>query len=243
MSLIEVMASIRKNISPDFVYDQEEADRLYEERKREFESQRDRDCESYLRGQNDLRYSMIPEKYQKADFTDLRITKENQGMIERVVHHVKNFEQMRKGICLMGSYGVGKTSLIAIACKKLIEEKDKRVYFATEQTIIEEVKKTFNSTSTDEIEDVVRRICKNDIVVIDELGTTKNEWELSIIKRIIDGVINGNKRLFVTTNYIQSELLERWGQSDTYKIPKQVVDRMNEAMDLYEIKSEKSFRR
>lgn len=96
--------------------------------------------------------------------------------------------------------------------------------------------------TTDEVEDVIRRICKNDIIVIDELGTTKGHWDLGVIKRIIDGVIDGNKRLFITTNYKKSELLQKWEQSETNRTPKQIVDRMNEAMDLYEISNVKSFR-
>ena len=242
MSIVDVLVELRKNVSPDFVYDEEKVKRLRAERKRELYA---RINEAYLRNEKEkgnLKYSMIPEKYQKADFTDLTITKENQPMVEMVVKYVKNFDRMRKGICLMGSYGIGKTSLIAIACKKLIEKENEIVYFATEQTILEEAKKTFNDTTTDEVEDVIRRICKNDIIVIDELGTTKNEWELSVIKRIIDGAINGNKKLFITTNYKKSELLQKWGQSDTNKTPKQIIDRMNEAMNLYEISNTKSFR-
>lgn len=242
MSIVDVLVELRKNVSPDFVYDEERAKRLRAERKRELNKIINETYRRYHKEQDGLKYSMIPEKYKKAEFTDLTITKENQAMVEMVVKYVKNFDRMRKGICLMGSYGIGKTSLIAIACKKLIEKDNKKVYFATEQTILEEAKKTFNNTTTDEVEDVIRRICKNDIIVIDELGTTKNEWELSVIKRIIDGAIFGNKKLFITTNYKKSELLQKWGQSDTNKTPKQIIDRMNEAMNLYEISNTKSFR-
>lgn len=226
----------------DDLYDEERVKKLRAEKKRELQKRINETYLRYHKQQNGLKYSMIPEKYKKAEFSDLTITKENQSMVEMVVRYVKNFDRMRKGICLMGSCGIGKTSLIAIACKKLIEEKDKKVYFATEQTILEEVKKTFNNMTTDEVEDVIRRICKNDIIVIDELGTTKGHWDLGVIKRIIDGVIDGNKRLFITTNYKKSELLQKWEQSETNRTPKQIVDRMNEAMDLYEISNVKSFR-
>ena len=43
----------------------------------------------------------------------------------------------------MGDYGIGKTRIVATTCKKLIELKNKRVYFATEQSILEEIKRTF----------------------------------------------------------------------------------------------------
>lgn len=242
MSIVDVLEDIRKNISPNFVYDEKKVEQLRAEKEKELQDRINEAIKNHCINQNDLKYSMIPEKYQKSEFTDLTMTDENKVMIETVVKFVKNFDVMRKGICLMGAYGIGKTSLMAIACKKLIEEKDKKVYFATEQTILEEIKKTFNNTTTDGVEDVIRRICKHDVIVIDELGTTRNDWELSVIKRIIDGAIYGNKRLLVTTNYGKSELLERWGQSDTYKTPKQVIDRMNEAMDLYEVTTTKSYR-
>ncbi len=43
---------------------------------------------------------------------------------------------------------------------------------------------------------LLEEFVENDIIVIDELGTTKGHWDLGVIKRIIDGVIDGNKRLF-----------------------------------------------
>ncbi len=241
MGVVEILADLRKNVSPNFVYDEERAKRLRAERKRELYG---RINEAYLRSQREkgnLKFSMIPPQYQDAEFTDLEINKDNEVLIKTMVNYVKNFERMRKGVCLMGDYGIGKTRIVATTCKKLIELKGLSVYFATEQSILEEIKKTFNDGSLETPEDIIRNICKHDVVVIDELGTTKNEWELSTIKRIVDGVINNNRRMFATTNYSGNQLLERWGQTDTYKTPKQVLDRMNEAMDLYQIKGE-SFR-
>ena len=241
MSVVDVLVGLRRNVSPDFIYDEERVKKLRAERKRELYA---RINEAYLRNEREkgnLKYSMIPPQYQDAEFTDLEINKDNKLVIEEMVTYVKNFERKRKGVCLVGDYGIGKTRIIATTCKKLIELKGKSVYFATEQSILEEIKRTFNNDSLETVEDIIRNICKHDIVVIDELGTTKNDWELSTIKRIIDGVINNNRKMFATTNYNGRELLERWGQTDTYKTPKQVLDRMNEAMDLYQIKGE-SFR-
>lgn len=225
----------------DFVYNEEEAKRLRQEKEMELQKKINEACLSYNKEQNGLKYSMIPPQYQEAEFSDLVINKNNEALINHMVKYVKNFERMRKGVCLIGDYGIGKTRIIATTCKKLIELKDQQVYFATERSILDEVKRVFNDDGKDEATDVIRRICKHDVVVIDELGTTKNEWELGIIKSIIDDVINNNRRMFATTNYSGNELIERWGQSDTYKTPKQVLDRMNEAMDLYKIQGN-SFR-
>lgn len=242
MSIVDVLTDLRKNVSPDFVYDEERVKRLRAEKKRELYA---RINEAYLRNEREkgnIKYSMIPPQYQDSEFSNLIVNSDNKEMIERMVQYVKNYEKMSKGVCLSGDYGVGKTRIIATTCKKLIELKGQSVYFATEQAILEEIKKTFNDDSLDTNEDVIRRICKHDIIVIDELGTTKNNWELSTIKRIIDGAINNNRRMFATTNYSGSELLERWGQTDTNKTPRQVLDRMNEAMHLWSVGGD-SFRR
>ena len=222
-------------------YDEEKAKKLRAERKRELYA---RINEAYLRNEREkgnLKYSMIPEKYKNIEFTDLIINKYNKKIIETMTEYVKYYEKKIKGICLIGDYGIGKTSLVAITCRKLIETRNLNVYFSTEQSILEEMKRTFNDSSLDTTEDVIRRIVNHDVVVIDELGTTSNEWELSTIKRIIDGAIYNNSKLFATSNYKGNQLLEKWGQSDIYKTPKQVLDRMNEAMDLIMIGGE-SFR-
>lgn len=225
----------------DLTYNKEVAKRLRQEKEMELQEKINGAYLNFYKEQNKLKYSMIPPQYQEAEFTDLVISKNNEVLINHMVKYVKNFERMRKGVCLIGDYGIGKTRIIATTCKKLIELKDQQVYFATEQSILDEVKRIFNDDSKNEAKDVIRKICTYDVVVIDELGTTKSEWELGIIKRIIDGVINNNRRMFATTNYSGNELLERWGQSDTNKTPKQVLDRMNEAMDLYKIQGS-SFR-
>lgn len=59
---------------------------------------------------------------------------------------------------------------------------------------------------------------------------------------MIDAVLNNNGKLFITSNYNTPELLSRWQDGDTNKTPRQVRDRMEEAMNLYELK-EQSFRR
>lgn len=222
-------------------FSEDKVQKIREEREREIQERINAACVRKEVEEGNLKYSMIPPQYQEAEFTDLKINKDNEILIRTMVNYVKNYERIRKGICLIGDYGIGKTRIIATTCKKLIELKNMNVYFATEQSILEDIKKTFNDDSLETPEDIIRRICKHDIIVIDELGTTKNDWELATIKRIIDGAINSKRRMFATTNYSGNELLKRWGQSDTYKTPKQVLDRMNEAMDLYQIQGE-SFR-
>lgn len=116
------------------------------------------------------------------------------------------------------------------------------MYFATEEAILDEVRRSYDDTSLDNPEDIIRRLGRYDVIMIDELGQTTTSWGIATLKRIIDTSINNNRRLFITTNYTSKELLERWEESTHNKTPNQVIDRMAEAMDFYKVKGE-SFRR
>lgn len=187
-----------------------------------------------------LKYSNIPGRFRDIEFKDLVINKDNKQIVDHCIKYVKSFNGYQKGIGLIGDMGVGKTTLISIIGQHLIK-KGYSVYFATEEAILDEVKRSFDDKSLDNPEDIIRRIGSHDIVMIDELGQTTSDWGLSTLKRIIDTVINNNNKLFITTNYNSKELLERWGNSKTYKTPHQVVDRMQETMNFYMVKG-KSFR-
>ena len=187
-----------------------------------------------------LKYSNIPGRFRDIEFKDLVINKDNKQIVDHCIKYVKSFNGYQKGLGLICDMGVVKTKLNSIICQHLIK-KGYSVYFATEEAILDEVKRSFDDKSLDNPEDIIRRIGSHDIVMIDELGQTTSDWGLSTLKRIIDTVINNNNKLFITTNYNSKELLERWGNSKTYKTPHQVVDRMQETMNFYMVKG-KSFR-
>ena len=188
-----------------------------------------------------LKYSNIPERFRDMEFKDLVINKDNEQLVNHCINYVKSFDGYKKGMGFVGDMGVGKTTLMSIIGQHLIK-KGYNVYFATEEAILDEVKRSFDNKSLDNPEDIIRRIGKHDIVMIDELGQTTSDWGLSTLKRIIDTVINDRNKLFITTNYNSKELLERWGSSKTYKTPHQVVDRMQETMNFYMLQGE-SFRK
>lgn len=228
--------------SKGIVYNEERANRELAKREAELQKRIDEASRNYYKKQGGLRYSGMPLKYRDLKFTDLITTKENGQMIKTMAYYVKNYPQMRKGIGIVGEMGVGKTTMIAVTCKEIVERYEQTLYFASESTILNEIKNAIDDRSFDTPEDIIRRIADNDLVVIDELGTTTNQWEISQIKSVIDAVLNNNGKLFITSNYNTPELLSRWQDGDTNKTPRQVRDRMEEAMNLYELKGE-SFRR
>ena len=228
--------------SKGIVYNEERANRELARREAELQKRIDEASRNYYKKRGGLRYSGMPLKYRYLKFTDLITTKDNGQMIKTMAYYVKNYPQMRKGIGIVGEMGVGKTTMIAVTCKEIVERYEQTLYFASESTILNEIKNAIDDRSFDTPEDVIRRIADNDLVVIDELGTTTNQWEISQIKSVIDAVLNNDGKLFITSNYNTPELLSRWQDGDTNKTPRQVRDRMEEAMNLYELKGE-SFRR
>lgn len=228
--------------SKGIVYSEERANRELARREAELQRRIDEASRAYYKKQGGLKYSGMPLKYRDTKFSDLITTKENGQMIKTMAYYVKNYPQMRRGIGIVGEMGVGKTTMIAVTCKEIVERYDKTLYFASESTILNEIKNAIDDRSFDTPEDIIRRIADNDLVVIDELGTTTNQWEISQIKSVIDAVLNKNGKLFATSNYNTQELLDRWKDGDTNKTPRQVRDRMEEAMNMYVLKGQ-SFRR
>lgn len=197
---------------------------------------------TYLKKKDSIKFSGMPLKYQEMQLSDLITNNENTPTINYMSYYVKNYKQMRKGIGLIGGMGVGKTTIIAVTCKEIVKRYQRTLYFASESTILNEIKNAIDDSSLTTSEDVIRKIGKHDLVVIDELGTTTNPWEITQVKNIIDSVINNNNKLFITSNYNTKELLDRWKDSNTNKTPRQIRDRMEESMNIYELKG-KSFRR
>lgn len=108
--------------------------------------------------------------------------------------------------------------------------------------MVDEITKAFDTKSPESPEDIIKKIGSHDLVFIDELGDTDNKWSVGAIKRVIDETINRGNRLFITSNYNAKQLIKRWGGSNENKTPQQILDRMNGAMNLYQLKGE-SFRK
>ncbi len=58
----------------DDLYDEERVKKLRAEKERELQKRINETYLRYHKQQNGLKYSMIPEKYKKAEFSDLTIT-------------------------------------------------------------------------------------------------------------------------------------------------------------------------
>lgn len=237
MSLEDIINDIAKRQGlPPFGFDDTKAEELLAKKERELQA---RINEAYLNYHDDkkkLLYSRIPNKYRDMQFKDLIKSVDNERMINHCSQYVKNYEQHRKGVGIIGDMGVGKTTLMAITGVQLIKKYEQSVYFSTEEAMLDEIRRSYDDDSYDSPEDVVRRIGENDVVMIDELGQSTSNWSISAIKRVIDTVINNNGKVFITTNYNSNQLMARWGYSKENKSPMQVVDRLFEVTDFYMMK-------
>ena len=214
----------------------------YKKRCRDLQKRINETSKSYYKKKGEGDYSSLPENAKKYEFSDLIENKDNIKMIRNLSQYVKNYNRTRKGIGLIGDTGIGKTTLIGITCKKIVKNYNKTLYFSSEMGMVDEITKAFDTKSPESPEDIIKKIGSHDLVFIDELGDTDNKWSVGAIKRVIDETINRGNRLFITSNYNAKQLIKRWGGSNENKTPQQILDRMNGAMNLYQLKGE-SFRK
>lgn len=162
--------------------------------------------------QGKLSFACIPDKYQRLCMMDFDV-KWYQGSDRNQAEDIKKVMAQYIGNYFnlegMGLYmfsptkGTGKTRAAAIIANELVK-KDVDVRFTTSGTILEQIKRTFNG---DTKENVLEELKKVDVLVIDDFGTEKvTEWRSEIFYSLIDHRYTSMRPTIFTSNYNIKEL-------------------------------------
>lgn len=138
-------------------------------------------------------------------------------------------EVLRKGygLYIYGDKGTGKTHLTACMTNEMISQLYK-VLVTNFFEITKEIKKTYNSSTTDNESRLIENIANIDFLIIDDIGTEtltkngENTWIQEKIYDVLNKRYNAQKPTIFTSNYSLRELVEDRGMMD------KTVDRIME---------------
>lgn len=128
-----------------------------------------------------------------------------------------------RGMLLHGDTGVGKTRLISLLIKNLVEtyamvgEYDIQAFYAGE--LKQELSKGFSSSKAANVaEKLMNKLTRCNVLILDDFGKEKfTEYYETSVFNIIERRISMMKPTIITTNYVGNTLKERFSDPETFK--------------------------
>lgn len=158
----------------------------------------------------------IPKRFAEKTFADFVVSSPAQQVaLEACADYVDNFSKHRReGRCmlLLGKVGTGKTHLAIAAANHLINECMVKAIYRTVGTLIGEIRATFNECSVESEAHILRELIGADLLVLDEVGATKqSEFELATLFSIINGRYEQCRPTIIVSNLSPAELNDALG--------------------------------
>ncbi|MFP3678492.1 ATP-binding protein [Pseudomonas sp. SIMBA_041] len=158
----------------------------------------------------------IPKRFAEKTFTDFVVSNPGQQIaLDACSDYVKNFSKHRReGRCmlLLGKVGTGKTHLAIASASHLINDCMVKAIYRTVGTLISEIRATFNDRSGESEAHILREVIGADLLVLDEVGATKqSEFELATLFSIINGRYEQCRPTIIVSNLSPAELNDAIG--------------------------------
>jgi DNA replication protein DnaC len=160
--------------------------------------------------------AQIPKRFADKSFAGFRVENGPQQIaLDACVGYVENFSKHRRdGRCmlLLGLVGTGKTHLSVAITKQLIDEHMVRAIYRTAGGILGDIKATYNDRQGLSEADILREVIAADLLVLDEVGATKqSEFELTTLFTIINGRYEQSRPTILVSNLAPAELNDAIG--------------------------------
>jgi DNA replication protein DnaC len=179
------------------------------------------DCTSGDRTDRVLGKARVPERYRHCDFDNFETDNEIENVArEQLAGWNRSLAQAKlivqrfaaefpvgseHGLLLMGPCGVGKTHLAVAALKETILRGHSGLFYDYRE-LLKQIQDSYNAESQSTEMGVLEPVLKAEILVLDDLGSSKPSlWALETVGHILNTRYNEKRVTVLTTNFLDGE--------------------------------------
>lgn len=170
----------------------------------------------------------MPKKILNASFNNIDVDNERLQAVNRVATFAKSYEvgKFQKGVYLTGSFGVGKTYLLAAMANALAKRHIKvaLVYFPD---MIRELK---SAIGTEKLEALINEIKNVQVLILDDIGSEMNtQWVRDeILGPILQFRMLEELPTFFSSNKTINDLIKDYAQTNDHVVSTSKAERIGD---------------